>query len=80
MILFELLWKLLAFIIYWLIRPFMWFFVARECKRCEEFYCGSGRSSYCHKNTPETEYCLSRPWRPCFIRRKRKQRRKFFDI
>ena len=80
MILFEWLWKLLAFITYWLIRPFIWFFAARECKRCEYFYCGKGINKYCHKNTPETKYCLNRPWRPCFIRRKRNKKRKFFDI
>lgn len=80
MILFEWLWKLSAFITYWLIRPFIWLFAARECKRCEHYYCGAGRSDYCHKNTSEKEYCLDRPWRPYFIRRKREKRRKFFDI
>ena len=80
MILFELLWKLSACLLYCLIRPFVWFFFARNCKRCQHFNYGVGYDKFCHKDFSETEYCKARPWRPHFVRFKRIKKRKFFDI
>lgn len=79
MILFEWLWKLSARLLYWLIRPFVWLFAARECNRCQHYYCSVGCNAYCHKNIGDMEHCQARPWRPHFKRRPRKNR-KFFDI
>ncbi len=80
MILFEWLWILSARLLYWLIRPFVWFFAARDCDRCQYYRYGSGCNRYCHKNMEDMEYCKARPWRPCFARFKRTKKRKFFDI
>lgn len=80
MILFEWLWRLSARIVYWLIRPFVWFIFARDCKRCQHFYYGVGCSRYCHKNIDDMAHCKARPWRPHFVRFKRTKKRKFFDI
>jgi hypothetical protein len=79
MIIFETLWKITAQLTYAIIRLFIWLFAARECKRCEHYYCGSGRSAYCHCKMNDMAECFSRPWRPHFKRRPRKNR-KFFDI
>jgi len=80
MILFEWLWVLSARLLYWLIRPFVWFFLARDCKRCKFHYCSVGCNAYCHKNMGDMEHCKARPWRPHFVRFKRIEKRKFFDI
>lgn len=79
MILFEWLWILSARLLYWLIRPFVWFFFARDCKRCQHYCFGIG-CAYCNKNMEDIIHCKARPWRPYFVRFKRTKKRKFFDI
>lgn len=80
MILFEWLWLLSSRLLYWLIRPFIWFFTARGCKRCHNYYYGIGCNKHCYKNMDDMKYCKARPWRPHFIKIKRTKKRKFFDI
>lgn len=80
MIIIECLWWITARLLYWIIRPFVWFFAARSCKRCKYHYCSVGCNAYCHKNMGDMYYCKARPWRPHFVRFKRTKKRKFFDI
>ena len=77
MILFEWLWWVAAHSLYWLMRPFILFFAARNCKRCQHYL---GSSVYCHKDMDSLKHCKARPWRPHFVRFKRTKKRKFFDI
>ncbi len=81
-LIFEILWKTIAWVVYWIMRFFVWFFTARGCRRCQHYGYGVGCNRYCHLiKISDMLYCQSRPWRPFFAKREKpKERRKFFDI
>ena len=81
-LIFETVWKAIAQVVYWIMRFFVWFFTARGCKRCWYYGYGVGCSKYCHLvKISDMAHCLSRPWRPFFMKKDEpKEKRKFFDI
>lgn len=78
MIVFELLWKSAAWILFKLIRFILWLFAARDCKHCKYHYMNRWNRPGCTKGFGDFETCRAHP---CYSHFERKNKPKsFFDI
>ena len=79
MIIIEFLWRSAAWLLFKLIRFFIWLFAARNCRHCKHYCEGNDwRFPSCHKGYGAKEQCTKHP---CYAYFERKDKPKsFFDI